>query len=89
MDFLHDRKYLDDGDVVIVNCNHQCNVLVMSDQDLHNYRSSDNYYYYGGHYRQLPARIRVPSTGWWNTVLDLGGGEATIRHSIRYITKRT
>ena len=29
--FIHSREYLHDGDVVVVSCDHQCNVRVMSD----------------------------------------------------------
>ena len=87
MNFIHSREYLAAGDVVIVNCDHQCNVRVMDDSNLGSYRSGGRHTYYGGHYAQLPARIAVPSTGYWNVALDLGGGQANIRYNISYLKR--
>ena len=83
--FIHAREFLDDGDVVIVNCDHQCNVLVMSDSDFSNYKRGGQFHYHGGFYKMLPARIAVPHSGHWNTVIDLGGGRANIRYNIGYL----
>jgi hypothetical protein len=82
MQFMHQREYLNQGDIVVVNCSHRCNVRLMSDSDFSNYRQGAAHRYYGGHYEQLPARIPVPQDGYWNITLDLGGGSASIRHSI-------
>lgn len=82
MQFLHSREYLNDGEVVIVNCSHQCNIMLMDDLNFQNYRSGRNFKYHGGFYRMLPARIAAPTTGFWNVVLDLGGGSANIKYSI-------
>lgn len=84
-DFIHAREYLDANDVVIVNCDYQCNVLVMDDANFNNYRRGGRFQYYGGHYKRLPARISVPHSDHWNTVIDLGGGRATIRYNIEYL----
>ena len=84
-DFIHAREYLEDGDVVIVDCDHQCNVMVMDDSNFSSYRSGRQFTYHGGHYKMLPARIAVPHSGNWNTVIDLGGGRANIRYNIRYL----
>ena len=85
MSFLHKREYLNEGDVVVVNCSHQCNVMLTTDDNFRRYRSGQAFQYYGGFYKHLPARIGVPETGYWNITLDLGGGSATIRHSITVI----
>src|ERR1700719_4119898 len=37
-DFIHAREYLHQGDVVIVDCDHQCNVRLMDDSDFSSYR---------------------------------------------------
>ncbi|RWM96196.1 MAG: DUF1883 domain-containing protein [Mesorhizobium sp.] len=84
-DFIHAREYLGAGDTVVVECSHQCNVLVMDDANFQNYRSRRQYRYHGGFYKRLPASISVPHSGHWNTVIDLGGGHAQIRYSIRYL----
>ena len=82
MQFLHQREYLNRGDVVVVDCSHRCNILLMSDSDFHSCRRGGSHRYYGGRYDRLPARIAVPEDGYWNITLDLGGGSASIRHSI-------
>ncbi|MDG4890910.1 DUF1883 domain-containing protein [Mesorhizobium sp. WSM4887] len=84
-DFIHARDYLNAGDTVVVECSHQCNVLVMDDANFQNYRSGRSFHHYGGFYERLPARIAVPHTGYWNTVIDLGGGRANIRYNIGYL----
>jgi hypothetical protein len=84
MTFLHKREYLNRGDVVEVNCSHQCNVMLTDDANFHKYKSlGGNFRYYGGFCNRLPARIMVPSSGYWNITLDLNGGSANIRHSMR------
>ena len=85
MSFLHKREYLDGGDVVIVNCSHQCNVMLTDDDNFQRYKGGQQFQYHGGFYKRLPARIGVPRTGYWNITLDLGGGSANIRHSISVI----
>lgn len=87
MDFFHDRQYLDEGDIVVVNCDYQCNVKVMDDLNFQAYRNGQRHTYYGGFYRMLPARIPVPSNGNWNVTLDLGGGSANIRYGFSYIRR--
>lgn len=85
MQFLHQREYLNVGDVVVVDCSHRCNIRLMSDNDFASYRRGGSHRYHGGHYERLPAHIVVPSSGYWNIALDLGGGSASIRHSIRVL----
>jgi len=84
MSHIHAREHLAGGSVVQVDCDHQCNVLVMDDHNYRHYRQGGSYRYHGGFYRQLPAVIPIPTTGNWNVVLDLAGGEANIRYSISY-----
>jgi len=85
MQFLHQREYLSEGDVVVVDCSHRCNIRLMSDSDFASYQRRGAHHYHGGHYERLPARIVVPSSGYWNITLDLGGGSASIQHSIRLL----
>lgn len=85
MQYLHTREYLHQGDMVVVDCSHRCNVRLMSDADFSSYRQGGRHQYYGGYYERLPARIAVPQDGYWNVTLDLGGGSASIRHSIRIL----
>lgn len=83
--FIHSREYLSQGDIVVVNCSHQCNVMLTDDSNFSNYRSGHGFNYHGGFYKQLPAQIVVPHTGYWNITIDLGGGSANIKYSINIV----
>lgn len=85
MQHIHSRGWVDAGGRVRVECDHQCNVLVMDDQNYARYRNGQSYKYFGGFFRRLPALIGISSNGHWNTVIDLGGGSANIRYAINYI----
>ena len=82
---LHQRLNLNAGDIVEVGCDTQCNVMLMSDSSYSTYKRGGCFSYHGGFFKMFPARIAAPSTGVWNVVLDLGGGSATVRHSVRVI----
>ncbi|MBX9455537.1 MAG: DUF1883 domain-containing protein [Rhizobium sp.] len=83
--FIAAREFLAKGDVVIVQCSHQCNVLVMDDQNFQAYRQRKKCTYFGGHFKAFPAKVAVPANGHWNTVIDVGGAAAAISHTISYI----
>lgn len=85
MDFIHSREYLHQGDVVVVDCSHQCNILLTDDNNFQKYKRGDSFRYFGGAYKMFPARITVPETGNWNVTIDLGGGQANIRYNISFI----
>ena len=84
---LHKREFLKDGDVVEVASDTQANVFLLDDTNYSNYRTGQSYRYHGGFFTHFPARLSPPHSGYWNVVLDLGGGQATIRHSIRVISR--
>ena len=71
---IHPREYLSGGDIVVVNCTHQSDVMVMDDLNYGAYRRGSSARYYGGFYKRLPARIAVPHSGHWNIVLNAPGG---------------
>jgi len=85
MGFIHSRDFLNGGSVVVVSCDHQCNVLLMDDSNFQRYRTGGQFRYYGGFRKTFPTRISVPNSGNWNVVLDLAGGSARIRYSIQYL----
>ena len=88
MDFLHSRDYYNDGDVIVLNCDTQCNFMIMDDSNFASYQGGrGGAHYYGGHFTHFPGKIVVPSSGHWNVVIDLGGGRATIRHSLSVIKR--
>jgi len=83
MRFVHSREYLSEGDVVVVSCSHQCNIKLMQDSDFSAYQRAGGHHYHGGHFKRLPARIAVPSSGYWNITIDLGGSPSAFKYGIR------
>lgn len=86
-DHLHEKLFLKEGDLVEVACDTQASVTLMDDSDYSNYKAGRSYQYYGGFFTHFPARLAPPRSGYWNVVLDLGGGHATIRHSMKVISR--
>jgi hypothetical protein len=87
-DHLHSRLFLKEGDVVEVNSDTQANVILTTDSNYSDYKAGRSYHYYGGFFTHFPARLTPPHSGYWNVVLNLGGGRANVRHSIRVISLR-
>jgi hypothetical protein len=85
VDFIHSRTYLNRGDVVVLNCDTQCNFMLMTDSDFSAYRSGMSFRYHGGFKTHFPARITAPHSGNWVAVLDLGGGSANVRYGFSAI----
>lgn len=85
MDFIHSRDYFNQGDVVVLSCDTQCNFMLMDDSNFESYKHSQSRNYYGGFFEYFPAKIVVPHSGNWNVVIDLGGGRANIRYGLKVI----
>ncbi len=88
MNFLHQKGYYSAGDIIVLQCNTQCNFMIMSDSNFSSYRERRDFNHYGGHFKSFPAKIKVPSSGSWNVVIDLGGGAANIRYGLSVIKAR-
>jgi hypothetical protein len=84
----HERRQLGRGDLVIVECDHQCNVRLVDDDNFKLFRDGRPHRYYGGFYRTFPARLVVPSSGYWNVVIDLGGRRTAAKYQVQYIESR-
>ncbi len=80
--FIHSRDYFENGNVVRLNCDTQCNFMLLDDTNFRYYKSGQACKYFGGHFKMFPAKIAVPSSGYWNVVIDLGGGSANIKYAL-------
>ena len=85
MDHLHLREYIQGGRVVKVSIDMQSNVLLMDDINYSHYKNGHSFRHQGGFAKESPVLIKVPNSGNWNVVIDLGGGSGTIRHNIEII----
>jgi len=86
---MHSRHRLNAGGMAKVQCSHQCNVLLMDDENYKAFLEGHLFYYYGGFYRKFPVQLLAPSDGDWNVALHLGGLVAKIQYSISYQDRDT
>jgi hypothetical protein len=82
--FIRERQKLSQGDVVVVECDHQCDVRLTDDPNFDVFHRGQPHRYYGGFYRMFPARIVVPRSGYWNVIINLGGTRADAKYHIYY-----
>ena len=82
MQFIHSRGYLNAGDTVRLDCDTQCNFMLMTDSDFASYQRGGRFHYFGGHFARFPAFITAAHADNWNIAIDLGGGGANIRYNL-------
>ena len=70
MKFIHQREHLEEGDLVVIQCSQPCNIRLMNDANFRAFRNRGRHSYHGGAFIKFPAKIRVPSSGFWNITLD-------------------
>ena len=91
MNFVHQREYLREGDTVVIQCSKTCNIRLMSDANFRSYRNGGRHTYHGGAFEDFPARIKVPSNGYWNITLDTvtrRGDSSRFTHKIKIIRNK-
>lgn len=88
MDFVHyDLNQLQSGEMVEVTLDTAANVRLLDDLNFRGYRGGRQYSFYGGYVRQSPYRARIPHTGRWHLVIDLGGYSGQVRSSVRVLRR--
>ena len=70
MKFIHQREQLNEDDIVVIHCSQPCNIRLMNDANFRSYRNGGRHTYHGGAFDKFPAKIAVPSSGFWNITLD-------------------
>ena len=70
MKFIHQREQLEEGDLVIIESSQPCNIRLMNDANFRSFRNGGRHTYHGGAFDRFPAKITVPSSGFWNITLD-------------------
>jgi len=79
--------FLKDGDVVEVNSDTQANVTLMDDSDYFQLQSGSVPSLLRWFLHSFSRAFGSATLGYWNVVMDLGGGQATVRHSMRVISR--
>lgn len=81
-----DLGYLEAVRIVEVTLNGtEANVLLMDNLEYSNYKADRRANGYGGHTKTSPVRLKVPSSGNWCIVVDLGGYAGRIGASVRVL----
>ena len=97
MKFIHQREHLNEDDLVVIECSQLCNIRLMNDANFRSYKNGGRHTYHGGAFDKFPAKIAVPSTGFWNITLDTtgrktdsnGGRKTAFTHSIKIVRRST
>src|ERR1700712_2676695 len=94
MKFIHQREHLNEDDIVVIECSSTCNIRLMSDANFRSFKNGGRHTYHGGAFDKFPAKIVVPSTGFWNITLDTVTQRAisvtrkpNIKHSIKIVRR--
>ena len=87
MNFVHyDLGYKNGGEVVEVTLSgNAANVRLMTQSNFQNYRNGRAHQCIGGHYKQSPVRLKIPSSGNWCVTVDLGGYAGNVNSSVRVL----
>jgi hypothetical protein len=70
MKFIHQREHLNEGDIVVIECSNTCNIRLMSDANFRSFKNGGRHTYHGGAFEKFPAKIVIPSSGFWNITID-------------------
>ncbi|WP_068825845.1 DUF1883 domain-containing protein [Pseudomonas sp. BMS12] len=70
MKFIHQREQLNEDDIVVIHSSQPCNIRLMNDANFRSFKNGGRHTYHGGAFDRFPARITVPSSGFWNITLD-------------------
>jgi len=70
MKFIHQREHLNEDDIVVIECSQTCNIRLMNDASFRSFKNGGRHTYHGGAFDKFPAKIVVPSTGFWNITID-------------------
>ena len=85
MRFIHQRRHLNKGEIVQLDCDTQCNFMILTDGDYAAYQKVRRFNYCGGTFKHFPARISVPESGDWNIIIDLAGARGEIQYNITIV----
>lgn len=61
------------GDILSVTVDRKVNIYLMDNLNFSRYKNNRSCEYYRGTSNSSPYNIKVPSTGHWYIVIDLGG----------------
>ena len=85
MNFLEQHFDAHAGDIIEVSLDRAANVRILDTSNFARLKRGQACRGYGGSATGTPVRIRVPRTGRWHVVVDLGPRGGSIRASARLL----
>jgi hypothetical protein len=87
MQFQHyDLGHMSTGEIVEVSlAGNAANVLLLDPTNLSHFRRGRQCRYFGGHQTSSVGHLRIPNSGHWHVVINLGGYAGRVRASVRKI----
>jgi hypothetical protein len=92
--FIHQREHLNEDDIVVIESSNTCNIRLMNDANFRSFKNGGRHTYHGGAFDRFPAKIVVPSTGFWNITIDTVTQRAisvtrkpNVKHSIKIVRR--
>ena len=82
MTHLHKRIHLYEGDMVKVDCSHECTILLTDDINYKRFKQGTKFKHYGGggFFKKLPVTLTAPHDGQWNIILQLSDIHRNAQH---------
>ncbi len=87
MNYLHQTLDVSPDDMIEVILDHAANVQLLDAANFNAYQSGRENRYIGGHATTSPVNLRVPTSGLWHLVIDLGGMAGSVRADARVISR--
>ncbi len=74
------------GEIVEVTLRRNAaNVRLLDSSNFQNYKSGRRHIFYGGYVKKSPYKVKVPRSGSWHVVIDLGGYPGRINSSVNVL----
>lgn len=85
MKYIHTRRLLNAGEVVQLDCDTQCHLMLLTDEHFAAYQAVRDFAYEGGTFKKFPAPGCGPETAYWNVVIDLNGAAKPVQYNITIV----
>ncbi len=87
MEHINHEFDADEGDVAEVIIDRAANVLLLDEPNYELYKQGGEFHHLGGYATKSPIRWKVPKSGRWHAVVDLGGGPGQVRSFFQLIAR--
>ena len=82
MKYSYEEGNFKQGDILSIQIDRRANIYLLDRLNFNRYKSNQTCEYYGGTSNTSPYNIKVPRTGHWYIVIDLGRGVSYFHISV-------